>query len=185
VDYPDKGVMGLATHKGGVRLGLSATVASVVLYSAIVLFGVGSASPSAPNGASDPRASAVLIQPQADTVSGSAQRLPQASPEPGRQRLHAQAPGLRTGVAPSQGSSAPSAPSAPSAVADPTPAPPRVTESEQSSVAGSTTAAVAEPLPQVPLPVTVPSVPVPVPQLPAPLPEPPASSALPLPLPLP
>jgi len=52
--------MGLARHKGEVRLGLSATVASVVLYSAIVLFGVGSASPSATDATRDPQASAPL-----------------------------------------------------------------------------------------------------------------------------
>src|SRR5437899_3025454 len=166
--------MGLARHKGEVRLGLSATVASVALYSAIVLFGVGSTSPSAPGAAGDPRTSAVLIQSHADSVSGSVQRLPQAPPGPRRQRPLARPLRPRTGVAPSQGSSAPSTPS----VADPTPASPRVTQSESPSVTGSTTAPVAEPLPLVPVPVTVPTLPVPVP----PLPEPPSSPALPLPL---
>jgi hypothetical protein len=181
--YPDKGVMGLATHKGELRLGLSATVASVVLYGAIVLFGVGSAYPSVPDAAGDPHGSAVLIQPQADTVSGSVQKLPQASPEPGRHRLHPRAPRPRTVGAPSGGSSAPSTPSA---VAGPTAAPPRVTESEPKSATSSTTAPVAEPPPLVSLPaVTVPSVTVPVPELPVPLPEPSLSPALPLPLPLP
>ena len=67
--------MGLAKHNPGGqwRLGLSATAASAVLYSAIVVFGVGSASPSAPGAGRDPHASAVLIQPHADTVSGSAE----------------------------------------------------------------------------------------------------------------
>src|SRR6266550_1365517 len=116
--------MGLAKHKAGVRLSLSATVASAVLYSAIVLFGVGSASPSAPDAARDPHASAVLIQGHADTVSGSVQRLPQASPEPRRHRSRTRARRPSTGVAPAQTSSAPSA------VAAPTPAPPRATESE-------------------------------------------------------
>jgi len=175
--------MGLATHKGEVRLGLSAIVASAVLYGAIVLFGVGSASPSAPDTAArDPHASAVLIQPHADTVSGSVQRLPQASPEPRRHRSHARSTRPRAGAVPSQTSSAPSAPST---VAGPAPASPRVTESEPPSVTGSTIATpAAEPLPSAPLPVVpLPSVTVPVPELPAPLTEPPASLPLPLLLP--
>jgi hypothetical protein len=182
VAYPDKGGMGLARHKGEVRLGLSATVASVVLYSAIVLFGVGSASPSATDATRDPQASAVLIQPHADTVSGSAQRLPRVSPEPKQHRAHARGSRTNTGVAPSQTSPA----STPTAVADPAPAPapPRVTESEPPSANGSATAPVADPLPVVPLPVvTVPTVTVPVPALPAPLPELPTSLTVPLALP--
>ena len=172
--------MGLARHKGEVRLGLSATVASVVLYSAIVLFGVGSASPSATDAARDPHASAVLIQSHADTVAGSGQRQPQASPEPGRHGAHVRAARTRTGVAPPQTS----VPSTPTALANPTPAPPRVTESEPPSANGSTTARVAEPLPLVPLPViTVPTVTVPIPALPAPLPESPTSVTVSLALP--
>src|SRR5207253_4814990 len=60
--------MGLARHNpsGHWRLGLSATAASAVLYSAIVLFGVGSASPSALDAGRDPHAAAVLILPRAD-----------------------------------------------------------------------------------------------------------------------
>src|SRR6266699_889178 len=100
--------MGLAKHNPGGqwRLGLSATVASAVLYSAIVLFGVGSASPSATDAARDPHASAVLIRAHADTVSGSVQRLPQASPEPRRHRSRTRARRPSTGVAPAQTSSA-------------------------------------------------------------------------------
>jgi len=174
--------MGLARHKGEVRLGLTATVASVVLYSAIVLFGVGSASPSGTDATRDPHASDVLIQSHADTVSGSVQRLPQASPEPRRHRAHARGPRTRTGVAPSQTSPA----STPTAVADPAPAPApaRVTESEPPSATGSTTSQVAEPLPLVPIPVvTVPTVTVAIPALPAPLPESPTSLTVPLALP--
>jgi hypothetical protein len=83
--------MGLATHNpnGRGRLGLSATVASAVLYSVVVLFGVGPASPSAPDAAVDHRASVVLASPHDFAVAGPAQRLPQASPGPTRQRLHA------------------------------------------------------------------------------------------------
>ena len=82
--------MGLATHNpnGRGRLGLSATVASAVLYSVVVLFGVGPASPSAPDAAVDHRASVVLASPHDFAVAGPAQRLPQASPGPTRQSLH-------------------------------------------------------------------------------------------------
>lgn len=80
--------MGLATHNpnGRGRLGLSATVASAVLYSVVALFGVGPASPSAPDAAVDHRASVVLASPHDLAVAGPAQRLPQASPGPTRQR---------------------------------------------------------------------------------------------------
>ena len=168
--------MGLARNKGELRLGLSATVASAVLYSAIVLFGVGSATPSAPDAGRDPNASAVLIQGHADTVSGSVPRLPQASPEPRRHRAHTRARRPRTGVPPAQTSSTPSP------VAVPAPASPRVTESESPSVASSTTASVVDALPVVPVPVVpVPPVTVPLPELPVTLPEPPATQPLPLP----
>jgi len=170
--------MGLAKHNpsGQWRLGLSATAASAVLYSAIVLFGVGSASPSAPAAGGDPHASAVLIQPHADTVSGSVQRLPQASPEPRRHRSHARLDRPRTEVA-SQPTS-----SAPSTTASPKPAPPRVTESESPSGTSSPAAPVAVAVPVLPVPpITVPTVTVPAPELPVPLPELPAPPPLPLP----
>jgi hypothetical protein len=175
--------MGLAkSNPGGQwRLGLSATAASAVLYSAIVLFGVGSASPSAPDSGRDPHASAVLMQAQAGTVSGSVQKLPQASAEPRRHRSRARARHPRTTVvAPTQTSSAPPA------VAEPTPTSPRVTESEPPAIASSATDSVADP----PLVVTVPVVPVPpvtvpLPELPVPLPELPQPQPQPLPLPLP
>jgi hypothetical protein len=170
--------VGLAKHNpsGHWRLGLSATAASAVLYSAIVLFGVGSASPSAPAAGRDPHASAVLIQPQADTVSGSAQRLPQASPEPRRHRLRARASRPRTGIVPPAPTS-----SATATIAAPAPASPRKTESESPSITGSAAASVAEAPPVVSLPlISPPVVTVPVPDLPVPLPGVPA--ALPLPL---
>src|SRR3954453_3383768 len=83
--------MGLATHNpnGRGRLGLSATVASAVLYSVVVLFGVGPASPSAPAAAVGHRSSVVLASPHDLAVTGPAQRLPQASPGPTRQRFDA------------------------------------------------------------------------------------------------
>ena len=168
--------MGLARNKGELRLGLSATVASAVLYSAIVLFGVGSASPSATDAGRDPNASAVLIQGHAETVSGSVQRLPQASPEPRRHRAHTRARRPRAGVAPAQTSAAPSP------VAAPTPASPHVTESKSPSVGSSTAVSVVDALPVVPVPVVpVPPVTVPLPELPVTLPELPGTQPLPLP----
>src|SRR5437899_11377123 len=100
--------MGLAKHNPGGqwRLGLSATAASAVLYSAIVLFGVGSASPSALDAGRDPHASAVLILPQADSVSGSVQKLPQASPGPRRQRSRARVDVPRPVAVPASASAA-------------------------------------------------------------------------------
>ena len=170
--------MGLARHNpsGQLRLGLSATAGSAVLYSAIVVFGIGSASPSALDVGRDRHTSVVLIPQHADIVPGSVKKLPQASPEPGRHRSQVRARQPHTGVAPAATSSAPST------VADPTSASPRVTESESPSVAGSTTVSVADPLPVVPVPVVpVPAVTVPLPELPVPLPDLPAPQPLPLP----
>jgi len=176
--------MRLAKHNPGGqwRFGLSATAASGVLYSAIVLFGVGSASPSALDAARDPHASAVLILPHADTVSGSVQRLPQASPEPRRHRSPAKVDRPRVGVTPAP------APSAPSATESPTAASPRQASPKSSSVNASSSASVVEPAPTVT--VTAPVVPLPpitvtVPELPVQPPTVPAPPALPLPLQLP
>jgi hypothetical protein len=85
--------MGLARHNpsGQLRLGLSATAGSAVLYGAIVVFGIGSASPSALDVDRGPHASVVLVPPHADIVPGSVRKLPQASPEPGRHRSLASA----------------------------------------------------------------------------------------------
>src|SRR4029077_15036061 len=112
--------MGLATHNpnGRGRLGLSATVASAVLYSVVVLFGVGPASPSAPAAAVDRRASVVLASPHDLAVAGPAQRLPQASPGPTRHRSAARPRPAQIGDAsptpaeepPLKGPSSPSSP---------------------------------------------------------------------------
>jgi hypothetical protein len=180
--YPDKGGMGLARRNPGgqLRLGLSATAGSAVLYSAIVLFGVGSASPSAPDvSGPDHRASVMLIPGRTDIVSGFVQKLPQASPEPGRtgSRVRPHRPGSTVGPTATAAS--------PSNVESPrTPARPRVTESGSPSASGSSTAPVAVPVPTVPLPdeivVTVPAVPA-VPEVPVPLPELPKPPPLDLP----
>jgi hypothetical protein len=179
MDYPDKGVVGLAKRNPGgqLRLGLSATAGSAVLYSAIVLFGVGSASPSAPDvSGPDRRASVALIPGRTDIVSGSVQKLPQASPEPGRtgSRVRPHRPGSAVGPT--------ATPASPSNAESPrTPARPRVTESGSPSASGSPTAPVAVPVPTVPLPdeivVTVPAVP----ELPVPLPDLPKPPPLDLP----
>jgi hypothetical protein len=158
--YPDKGAVGLATRNPGgkLRLGLSAVAASAALYSAVVLFGVGSASPVALDTGGDRHASVVLISRQADTVFGSVQRLPQASPEPGRHRSRLQRPRPRAGVG-----SATSP--VPSTAELPPPVIPRGPESVSPSLTGSSPASVAAPLPSVAV------IAVPVPELPLPLPE--------------
>jgi hypothetical protein len=172
--------MGLATRNpvGAVRLVLSATAASAVLYGAIVLFGVGSASPSTlDTGGSDRHASVVLTRSHVVIVSGSVQKLPQASPEPGRNRLRVRPPRPRPAVVEA------TRPAAPVAVENkPAPVPTRGTESGPPSADSPPADPVAVPLQvQVPVPVPVPSVAIPaVPALALPLPLP----ALP-PLPLP
>ena len=184
MDYPDKGVMGLAKRNPGgqMRLGLSATAGSAVLYSAIVLFGVGSASPSATDvSGPDRRASVALIPGRTDIVSGSVQKLPQASPEPGRQRsrVRPHRPG-RSGVESTASPTSSTVESAP-----PAPAPPRGTESASPSVRVPSAAPVAVPLPSLEVPTVSapePAVPLPLP-LPA-LPVPPLPLPQPLPLPL-
>src|SRR2546425_12232241 len=148
--------MGLARHNpsGHWRLGLSATAASAVLYSAIVLFGVGSASPSALDAARDPHASAVLILAHADTVSGSVQRLPQASPEPRRHHSPAKAGRPRGGDTPQPASSVPSA------TASAKPASPRQESATSSGVNRSSSGSAVEPAPTV-VTATVPGGPLP------------------------
>jgi hypothetical protein len=174
--------MGLARRNPGgqVRLGLSATTGSAVLYSAIVVFGIGSASPSALDAGRDRNASVVLLPQHADIVPGSVKRLPQASPEPGRHRSRVRPNRQRTQIG-----STPS-PAPPTFESPAAPVTPRGKESSSPSVSGSSTAAVAAPLPVVALP-TLPTpeltLPVPLP-VPLPLPELPAPPpALPLDLP--
>jgi hypothetical protein len=172
--------MGLARHnpRGQLRLGLSATAGSAVLYSTIVVLGIGSASPSALDVDRDRHASVVLVPQHADTVPGSVRKLPQASPEPGRHRSRTRARQLRNGVPPAPRSAAPAT------VASPTPRSPRATESESPNVASSTPVSAADPAPVVLAPVVpVPAVTVPVLESPVPLPELPAPQPLPLPLP--
>ena len=177
--------MGLATHNrvGGLRLCLSAIAASAALYSAVVLFGVGSPPSVALDVGRDRHSSVVRISEHIDesSVSGSARKLPQASPEPGRQRARVRPhqPG-RSGV---ESTSSPTS----STVESPTqvPAPPRGTESSSPNLRVPSTAPVAVPLPRVEVPtVSAPELAVPLPlPLPA-LPVPPLPLPQPLPLPL-
>src|SRR5437763_6397133 len=81
--------MGYAAHNPGgqMRLGVSATVASAILYSAVVLLGLGPASPTAQGREAD-RVTPVVRVPRDRAVSGPARRLPQVSPGPARRRSH-------------------------------------------------------------------------------------------------
>jgi hypothetical protein len=175
--------MGLVRRNPGGqwRLGLSATAGSAVLYSAIVVFGIGSASPSALDAGRDRHGSVVLIPQHADVVPGSVKKLPQASPEPGRHRFLVRPHPRRTEVAPT------TAPAPTTVESQPPPVAPRGTEPRSPSVSGSSTAPVAAPPPSVVVPtLTVPELPVPLPGLPVSLPESlPVPPPLPVPLPLP
>ena len=159
--------MGLARHNpsGQLRLGLSATAGSAVLFGVIVVFGIVSASPSALDVDRDPHASVVLVPRHADIVPGSVRKLPQSSPEPGRHRSRVRTRQLRNEI--------PQVPrsAAPATVTTPTPKSPRATESESPSVASSTPASAPDPVPVVLVPVVpVPALTVPLPELPVSLP---------------
>jgi hypothetical protein len=158
--------MGLATHNrvGGLRLCLSATAASAVLYSAVVLFGVGSPPSVTLDVESNRPTSVVRISERSDvgSVSGSVKKLPQASPEPGRPRHRVRPHQPRR---PGVESTSPPTPATVESPA-PLPVPPRATESASPSVKAPSTVPVAAPLPSV----TVPTVPAP--ELPALLPQP-------------
>jgi hypothetical protein len=180
--------MGLARHnpRGQTRLGLSATAGSAVLYSAIVVFGIGSASPSALDVGGDRHRSVVLVPGHADIVPGSVKKLPQASPEPGRHRARVRPKSARPEVV----STTP--PAAPAVVETQLPAtPPRGKESTSPAVTSppavtnSPTAPVAETILTLTVPtLTVPELPAPLPALPLPPVPEPAVPPLPVALPL-
>src|SRR5207245_7233893 len=78
--------MGLMSQSSGgkVKFSLAALAAAGVLYGAVVMFGLGSASPVA-LGPNDGRGAPVVRVPSHDpAVPGPARRLPQASPGPAR-----------------------------------------------------------------------------------------------------
>jgi hypothetical protein len=176
--------MGLAAHNSGgqVRLGLCATVASAVLYSAVVLLGLGPASPSA-QGREAGRPTPIVRVPRDPAVSGPAQRLPQVSPGPARR--HTQ----RRPAAPDEQSVVTTAvPIAQTEGGKGSPAPPRTPEakpkpktasapasSSESNASGPADSGPSEPdpvvtVPELPTTVTVPvpgqPITVTVPQLP-------------------
>jgi hypothetical protein len=162
---------------GKVRFSLAALAAAGVLYGAVVMFGLGSASPVA-LGPSDGRGAPVVRVPSHDpAVPGPVRRLPQASPGPARRHAaRASASparkqpgrGGRHGVTSgAKGQSAPAKPrtseSVPPSIATPAPLPTVPVPSVPVPPIPPVT------LPSVPLPpVQVPAVPVPVPPLPLP-----------------
>jgi hypothetical protein len=173
--------MGLAAqHPGGqVRLGVSATVASAVLYSAVVLFGLGPASPSAQGRETDRNATVVRV-PRDPAVSGPAQRLPQVSPGSARRQPRR--------LGPAQGEQVTRVEAAPIGAGDAgtsSPAPPRTPEAKPKAVTSQTSVVQASspapsPTPEEPDPVVT------VPELPVTLPDPPVTVTVPvLPVPLP
>jgi hypothetical protein len=168
--------MGYAAHHSGgqLRLGVSATVASAVLYSAVVLFGLGSASPSAQGRATDRNSPVVRVAPDR-AVSSPGKRLPQVSPGPARRhshgRLRAAGANHVTAVVAkpiAAGESDKGSP-APAAATQPKPktAVPAGSDAQSAPATGSTP---GEPDPIV----TVPDLPVTVPTTPVPLPPPPS-----------
>jgi hypothetical protein len=175
--------VGLATHKvgrGEVRLGLSATAASAVLYGAVVLFGVVSASPSA-LGSEDGRGSSVVLVPAPHDSAGTgpAQRLPQVSPGSVRHLHRGSSPRSDLG-----GATAASLPR-PAGVA-PTPAAPSPKTArpsspfKQATTPPATTTAPALPISPDSILTTVTTALPPLPELPG-LPAPPVPPLPPLP----
>lgn len=161
-----------AQHPGGqFRLGLSATVASAVLYSAVVLLGLGPASPSAQGSEAD-RITPVVRVPRDQSVSAPARRLPQVSRGPARRHSRRAGPG--------QGVQVTAVASAPLGATDGgkgSPTPPRTPEAKPKAATSPTSVtqpnALASPAPpSEPDPVvTVPDVTVTVPELPVTVPD--------------
>jgi hypothetical protein len=173
--------MGLAAqHPGGqVRLGVSATVASAVLYSAVVLLGLGPASLSAQGRETD-RNSTVVRVPRDPAVSGPAQRLPQVSPGSARRQPRR--------LGPARGEQVTTGAVAPIAAGDngkSSPEPPRTPKAKPKAVTSQTSVVQASgpapsPTPGEPDPVVT------VPELPVTVPDPPVTVTVPvLPVPLP
>jgi hypothetical protein len=172
---------------GKVRLGLSATAAAASLYGAVVLFGLGPASPLALGSQGDRDVPVVRVPPHDLPVSGPVQRQPQASPGPARHRTvirvrHDSAPRRPRPAAGLKGNPAkPSnAPAPSSAAPQPTVKVPVVSSSVPETPLTTTTPTLPEPPP-----ITLPAVTVPpLPELPPP-PSLPSLPQLPAPPPLP
>jgi hypothetical protein len=169
-----------AQHPGGqFRFGVSATVASAVLYGAVVLFGLGSASPSTQGRATDRSSPIVRVAPDR-AVSRPGKRLPQVSPGPTRRPSHARVHRGRvqvtnvvatpTAAGESEKGSTPPTPPHPKSRAAVT-----ATSEVQSAPPTSSTPDEPDPIVTVPeLPVPVPDLPVTVPTSPLPLPPTPS-----------
>jgi hypothetical protein len=162
---------------GQLRFGLSATVASAVLYSAVVLLGPGPASPSAQGREAD-RSSPVVRVPRDPAVSRPGSRLPHVSS--GRTRRTSQ---RRGSIQREQKATVTAAPTAGTDGGKSSPAPPRTPEAKPKATTSSTSVVESaapptattptdpDPVVTVPqLPVTVPDLPVTVPTMPVPLP---------------
>ena len=175
--------MGYAAHHSGgqLRLGVSATVASAVLYGAVVVFGLGSASPSAQGHARDRSSPVVRVAPDR-AVSSPGKRLPQVSPGPARRhshgRLRAAGANHVTTVVAKPIAAGDSDKGSPTPAAAPQPKPKATAPASsgaQSAPPTGSTPGEPDPIVTVPdLPVTVPDLPVTVPATPVPLPPPPS-----------
>jgi len=164
------------------RLIVSAAAAAAVLYGAVVVFGLGAASPSAIG--STPGHNTPVVQVRHDpAVPGPVQRLPQVSPGPARHRpqrhgLQRQAPATKSAA------SSPSSSKPRPTERTPTrePAVPRAPKAETTTPTVQLDAGTLLPLPDLalPTPPPVPQLPPPLPQLPQ-LPQLPATPSLPLP----
>jgi hypothetical protein len=167
-----------AQHSGGqLRLGVSATVASGVLYSAVILLGLGPASPFAQGREAD-RSSPVVWVPRDSSVSRPGSRLPQVSSGRTRnksgQRLRTQRGRVTTVSAEADGptsgeSSSPTAPLSPEAKPKTSNSQTSVVESTPPPPTTTTTPSDPDPIVTVPT-VTIPDLPVTVPTSPVPLP---------------
>jgi hypothetical protein len=184
--------MGYAAQNPGgqFRFGVSATVASAVLYGAVVLFGLGSASPSTQGRATD-RSAPVVRVARDRAVSRPGRRLPQVSPGPARQptrsRVHRARDQVTTAVATpiatadnGKVSTSPAPQSTPKSATS-------TTSEVQSASPSNSTPREPDPIVTLPdLPVTVPDLPVTVPTLPLPVPTTPSVQVPPTPsVPLP
>jgi hypothetical protein len=186
--------MGPAVHKssGELRLGLTAAAAAAVLYGAVVVFGLGPASPFGLSRVDEPTAPVVHV-PHDPAAPGPALRLPQVSPGP--ERRSAQPKSRQDSVRVAEPAAAgplrpdpPSiTPSSPAGTSAPSPAPsaPTGSPTEQLSTSLPTTPIDSvEPVVPVVPDLTVPTVTLPLvdslPPVP-PAPELPAVPVIPLP----
>jgi hypothetical protein len=176
---PIRGDVGPAAHtsSGHLRLPLSSTVATAVLFGAVVVFGLGPSSPLA-LGLDRIDAAPVVRVPHDVTASGPEQRGPQPSPGPERLRMPAKTRQAWTSVTQRPTATRPVA-EQPAGLPTPGSTPPTrppATPSVQPPPPPTEVAATALPEPPAPpLEVTVPMLTVPplppLPPLPAPLPE--------------